>query len=165
MDEDRITDSPSLSDRRGQEMKTPDDVAEMMRLRACGFGVKRIARQLGCSHHTVKAYVAAGGVKPFKSADRTKRLDGLEDWVRERFIRHRGNADVVGQDLVAEKGLAVSRRTLQRAVQPYRQALRAEALATDLQGLGFPSELMQTVPYVVPVIALVLHAMRPRRGR
>jgi len=130
MDEDRITDSPSLSDRRGQEMKTPEDVAEMLRLRACGFGVKRIARQLGCSHHTVKAYVAAGGVKPFKSADRTKRLDGLEDWVRERFIRHRGNADVVRQDLVAEKGLAVSRRTLQRAVQPYRQALRAEALAT-----------------------------------
>jgi len=40
----------------------------------------------------------------------------------------------------------------------------AEALATDLQGLGLPSELMQTVPYVVPVIALVLHAMRPRRG-
>jgi simple sugar transport system permease protein len=40
----------------------------------------------------------------------------------------------------------------------------AEALATDLQGLGLPSELMQTVPYVVPVIALVLHAMR-RRAR
>ena len=130
MNEDQITDSPSLSDRRGQEMKTPDDVAEMLRLRACGWGVKRIARQLGCSHHTVKAYVAAGGVKPFKSADRAKRLDGLEGWLRERFIRHRGNADVVRQDLVAEKGLAVSRRTLQRAVQPYRQALRAEALAT-----------------------------------
>src|SRR3954467_6056555 len=28
------------------------------------------------------------------------------------------------------KGVAVSRRTLQRAVQPYRQALKAEALAT-----------------------------------
>jgi transposase len=31
---------------------------------------------------------------------------------------------------VSEKGLSVSRRTLQRAVQPYRQALKAEALAT-----------------------------------
>jgi hypothetical protein len=29
-------------------MKTPDDVAEMLRLRACGWGLKRIARQLGC---------------------------------------------------------------------------------------------------------------------
>ena len=38
----------------------------------------------------------------------------------------------------------------------------AEALATDLQGLGLPSELMQTVPYVVPVIALVAHSLRKR---
>nr|WP_244433117.1 helix-turn-helix domain-containing protein [Bradyrhizobium japonicum] len=27
----------------------------MLRLRACGWGLKRIARQLGCSHYTVKA--------------------------------------------------------------------------------------------------------------
>ncbi|MGL1311266.1 IS21 family transposase, partial [Vibrio parahaemolyticus] len=72
-----------------------------------------------CSHHTVKDYVAAGGVKPFKSPERARRLDGLEGWLRERFIRHRGNADVVRQDLLAEKDVAVSRRTLQRAVQPY----------------------------------------------
>src|SRR6476619_4646750 len=115
---------------RGQVMKTPDDVAEMLRLKVCGWGLKRIARHLCCSHHTVKAYVAAGGVKLFKSPDRPKRLDGLECWLRERFIRHRGNADVVRQDLLAEKGVTVSRRTLQRAVQPYRRALRAEALAT-----------------------------------
>ena len=44
-------------------MKTPDDVTEMMRLRACGWSVKRIAPQLGYSRHTVKDYVAAGGVK------------------------------------------------------------------------------------------------------
>ena len=130
MNEERITQNPSWSDPRGQVMKTPDDVAEMLRLRACGWGVKRIARQLGCSHHTVKAYVAAGGTKPFKSPRRPKRLDGHEEWLREKFIRHRGNADVVRQDLLAEKGVAISRRTLQRAVQPYRQALKAEALAT-----------------------------------
>ena len=59
-------------------MKTPDDVAEMLRLRACGWGVKRIARQLGCSHHTVKDYVAAGGVKPFKSPERRSGLTDLE---------------------------------------------------------------------------------------
>ena len=38
----------------------------------------------------------------------------------------------------------------------------AEAFATDLQGIGLPSELMQTVPYIVPVVALVLHAGRRR---
>src|ERR1700749_2120326 len=75
MKEERITEGSSWSDPQGQVMKTPDDVAEMLRLRACGWGLKRIARQLGCSHHTLKDYVAAGG--------------------GERFIRHRGNADVV----------------------------------------------------------------------
>ena len=130
MNEERIAESPSWSDPRREAMKTPDDVEEMLRLKACGWGVKRIAAELGCSHHTVKHYVAAGGVVPFKSPQRAKALDGHEDWLRERFIRHRGNADVVRQDLVAEKGLGVSLRTLQRAVAPYRQALKAEALAT-----------------------------------
>jgi transposase len=102
----------------------------MLRLKACGWGLKRIARELGCSHHTVKAYIEAGGVKPFKPPVRAKKLDGLDDWVRERFIRHRGNADVVRQELLAEKGIAVSPRTMQRTLQPYRQALKAEALAT-----------------------------------
>jgi simple sugar transport system permease protein len=41
----------------------------------------------------------------------------------------------------------------------------AEALSTSLQGLGLPSELMQTLPYTVPVIALVLHAARRRDRR
>ena len=34
MKEDRITESPSWSDPRGQVMKTPDDVAEMLRLKS-----------------------------------------------------------------------------------------------------------------------------------
>src|SRR3974377_2521899 len=134
MNEERITESPLWIDPRGQVMKTPDDVAEMLRVKACGWGLKRIARQLGCSHHTVKAYVAPGGGKPFKSPERPKLLDGLEGWLRERFIRHRGNADVVRQDLLAEKGVIVSRRTLERAVRSYRQGLKAEALATTRVG-------------------------------
>jgi ABC-type uncharacterized transport system permease subunit len=40
----------------------------------------------------------------------------------------------------------------------------AEAFATDLQGIGLPSELMQTVPYAVPVLALVIHAGRRQRA-
>lgn len=132
MREKRITETPLWSDPRGQEMKTPDDVAAMLRLRACGWGLKRIARELCCSHHTVRHYVEAGGLVPFRSPQRPKTLDGHEDWLRERFLRHRGNADVVRQELLAEKGLKVGLRTLQRAVQRYRQALKAEALASVL---------------------------------
>ncbi|MCK1679994.1 hypothetical protein IVA87_11145 [Bradyrhizobium sp. 147] len=149
MKQERITEGSSWIDPRGQVMKTPDDVAEMLPLRACGWGLKRIARQLGCGHHTVKGYVVAGGVKAFKSPERPKRLDGLEGWLRETLVRHRGNADVVRQDLLAEKGVTVSRRTLQRAVQPYRQALKAEGrlsrtpgfavVAATISGSSFPS--------------------------
>jgi hypothetical protein len=55
MEEERITES-ALQDEvlRGQVMKTPDDVAAMMPLKSLGWGAKRIARELGCSHHTVK---------------------------------------------------------------------------------------------------------------
>ncbi|MBX9458030.1 MAG: ABC transporter permease [Rhizobium sp.] len=39
----------------------------------------------------------------------------------------------------------------------------AEAVVISLQGRGLPSELLQAVPYIVPVIALVIHARRRRR--
>jgi len=130
MSEGRIARCPVWSDPQGQVMKTPDDVAAMVRLKACGWGLKRIAAELGCSHHTVKRYVAAGGFQGFQSPKRAKALDGEEAWLRERFLRRRGNADVVRQELLAEKGLSVSLRTLERAVRPFRQAMKAEALAT-----------------------------------
>ena len=57
-------------------------------------------------------------------------LDGLEDWLGEEFRRHRGNADVVRQELEREHGLKVSLRTVERAVAPLRQELAAEARAT-----------------------------------
>lgn len=36
-------------DPRRAEMKTPDDVSAMVRLKALGWGAKRIATELGCS--------------------------------------------------------------------------------------------------------------------
>ena len=47
MNEERITEGSSWSDPRGQVMKTPDDVAEMLRLRACGWCLKRIEVRRG----------------------------------------------------------------------------------------------------------------------
>ncbi len=53
-----------------------------------------------------------------------------ESWLQARFARHRGNADVIRQELATEKGIVVSLRTIERAVQPYRQELAARARAT-----------------------------------
>src|SRR5437868_5390519 len=39
---------------RREVMQTPDEVAAMLRLKALGWGVRRIAGELGCSHMTVR---------------------------------------------------------------------------------------------------------------
>jgi transposase len=111
-------------------MQTPDEVAAMLRLKALGWGVRRIAKELGCSHMTVRRYVADGGWAPHRGRGRPRALAGLEDWVAERFYRHAGNADVVRQELLAEKGIRLTLRTVEREVAPLRRELEAQARAT-----------------------------------
>lgn len=124
------TSAPQVELLRGDEMRTPDEVAAMLRLRALGWGTKRIAAELGCSRNTVKRYIEAEGWTAYRRPKRDRVLAGLEDWLAERFWQHRGNADVVRQDLEREHGLSISLRTVERAVAPLRRALRAEARAT-----------------------------------
>lgn len=113
-----------------QVMQTPEDVAQMLRLKAAGLGIKRIARKMGCSKNTVRRYLRAGGCVAYKVARRKRALRGLERWLSERLQQHYGNADVVRQDLARERGITVSLRTVERAVAPFRRELRAAELAT-----------------------------------
>src|SRR5579863_2164797 len=115
---------------RREVMQTPDEVAAMLRLKGLGWGIRRISRELGCSHMTVRHYVALGGWLPHRGRGRPRKLAGHEDWLAERFRRHGGNADVVRQELLAEKGIKLSLRTVERAVMPLRRELAAEARAT-----------------------------------
>lgn len=94
------------------------------------LGAKQIARALGVSKNTVKRYLRAGGWTPYTAPRRARALDGLEAWLQERFLRHRGNAAVVQQELKAEHVVEVSLRTVERACAQYRQALTAEVRAT-----------------------------------
>jgi transposase len=111
-------------------MREPEEVAAMLALHAKGWGAKRIARKFGVSRNTVKRYLAAGGWVAYRRAERGSRLAGLEVWLKERFRRHRGNAEVIRQELLAEKRIEVSLRTVERAVAPWRHELAAEARAT-----------------------------------
>jgi transposase len=111
-------------------MLEPEAVSAMLRLKELGLGTRQIARALGVSRNTVKGYIERGGWRAYKRPERRKVLDGLEAWLRERFERHRGNADVVRQELLTEKNLVVSLRTIERAVEPYRRELAAQARAT-----------------------------------
>ncbi len=42
-------------------METPEEVAPMLRLKALGWGVRRIAKDLACGHMTVQRYLSEGG--------------------------------------------------------------------------------------------------------
>jgi transposase len=122
--------APQVNDLRREDVPTPDEVAAMLQLHALGWGTRRIAAELGCSRNTVKRYVERGGWAPLAVASRPRALDGLESWLAERFRRHRGNADVVRQELLAERGINISLRTVERAVVHLRRELTAEARAT-----------------------------------
>lgn len=125
-------DGETLSARglRREAMLEPDEVTAMLRLRKLGWGSKRLAREFGCSRTTVKRYLGAGGWQPYQRRACGGKLAGHEAWLRERFFQHRGNADVVRQDLARDLGVTVSLRTVERAVSGYRQQLAAEARAT-----------------------------------
>jgi len=128
---DGSVETGSLEKALGSErMLAPEAVTTMLRLRELGWGIKRIAREVGCAKATVRRWVNAGGFVAYRRAQRPGVLAPLESWMAERFRAHRGNADVVRQELASEHGIRVSLRTVERAVKPLRQALVAEARAT-----------------------------------
>ena len=99
-------------------VQTPQDVEAMQQLWAAGWGRRRIARELGCSPETVRKYLRQGGCQPYGKPCRNTVLDDQREWLQQRFLTHRGNADVVRQELASEKGIEVSLRTVERAVEP-----------------------------------------------
>ena len=111
-------------------MLRPEEVEAMLRLHELGWGTRRIAREFGCGRNTVRRYLESDGWAPYGGSRRGGKLDGLDAWLRERFFRHRGNAEVVRQELSSELGVEASLRTVERAVAPHRRRLRAEARAT-----------------------------------
>jgi transposase len=63
-------------------------------------------------------WLAQGEWRPHPSRSRPAELDGLSDWLRERFRLHGGNTNAVRQELAREKNITVSLRTVERAVAP-----------------------------------------------
>ena len=112
------------------EMMRSDEVGAMLHLHALGWGLKRIAREFGCSKNTVRRYVAAEGRMAYSRPVRGGKLEDQEAWLKEYFFGHRGNAEVVRQDLLRELSIDVSLRTVERAVAPFRRLPTAEAKAT-----------------------------------
>ena len=114
-------------------IKHQDEVSAMLRLHSQGWSIHKLSREFSMSRVTVRKYLRNGGVVKYNLTDKRVfqgALRGHEDWLREKFFQHGGNADVIRQELESEKGIAVSLRTVERAVQAHREILRREALAT-----------------------------------
>jgi transposase len=116
--------------RWSETMLAPQEVQKMLALSALGWGAKRISKELGCSRNTVREYLRRGGWREMDVGARASVLAPHRAWLGQRLRQHRGNADVVRQDLARELGIEVSLRTVERAVAPLRRELRAEAVAT-----------------------------------
>lgn len=58
---------------RGETMQTPEEAAAMLRLKALGWGIRHIWEELGCSHMTVRRYVAAGDYVPYLGRGQNKK--------------------------------------------------------------------------------------------
>lgn len=114
---------------RGDQMLQTTDIEKILSLRSCGWGFKRISKELGVSRRIIKKYIKRGEHVPSAKL-RVKKLSGLESWLTERYRQHRGNADVVRQELFTEYQIKVSLRTVERAVQHLRQEDLTKAKAT-----------------------------------
>src|SRR5438128_8585863 len=97
----------------------------------CGVGSKAIARAVGVARNTVRRYLrqsieSTGQVRPT-----SRRLtDDRRIEARTLYEGPAGGNAVVVQRLLAERGLTVSVRTIERAVADIRRAQRVAALAT-----------------------------------
>ena len=75
---DRVTAPPAEDRGRRQGMRTPDEVAAMLRLKALGWGVRRIAAEFGCSHGTVRRYLKADGWVEYQAPQDVLNAFGFE---------------------------------------------------------------------------------------
>jgi IS30 family transposase len=55
-------------------MKTPEEVTAMARLKSLGWGVRRIAAELGCSKNTVKRWIREGDWRRCSTVSRSDTL-------------------------------------------------------------------------------------------
>src|SRR6478609_19370 len=114
---DQVSFAPPVDDGRRQGMRAPDEVAAMLRLRALGWGTRRIATELGCDRETVRRYLAAGGWAPYRPPARPGRQ--LQIDFGERAVRI-GEETVRVHLFVATLGY--SRRVYVRAFRHQRQS-------------------------------------------
>jgi transposase len=106
-------------------------VAAIRELAGRGIGSKTIARTVGIARNTVKRYLRAPIEPGIQVRPAARRLtDDVRHEARALYEGAAGGNAVVVQRLLAERGIDISVRTVERAVADIRRARRAAELAT-----------------------------------
>lgn len=112
-------------------MVDPEIVRQIRSLTAYGWGARRIGRELGVARGTVRRYLRGGDGAEMQQRPSRRRLDEASRALAVELFdtTAEGNAVVVRQ-LLAERGVDVDVRVVQRLLRPHRQQKRAAEIAT-----------------------------------
>jgi transposase len=112
-------------------MVEPEIVRQIRSLRACGWGARAIWRELGVARGTVRRYLRGGSAAETQQRPTRRRLDEASRVLAVELFdtTAEGNAVVVTQ-LLAERGIDVDLRVVQRLLRQHRQQKRAAEVAT-----------------------------------
>ena len=111
-------------------MVEPQVVRQMRILSERGWGVKAIAREVGVARNTVRRYLRSPHAGVQRRPSRQALNEDARARARELFVGPAAGNAVVVRDLLAERGVEVDVRTVQRAVADERREQRAAAVAT-----------------------------------
>jgi transposase len=112
-------------------MVDPEIVRQIRALHALSWPIRRIARELGVGRGAVRRYLRGGEAAEVQTRPTRRALTDVQraEVVRLFDTTAEGNAVVVAQ-LLAERGVDVNLRCVQRVVERHRRERRAAELAT-----------------------------------
>lgn len=112
-------------------MLAPEIVRQIRDLKGLGWGAKRIARETSVARGTVRRYLRDGISAEVQQRPGARRMDDATRTLAVELLDGpaQGNGVVVRR-LLAERGLAVPLRTVQRALALHRRVRRAAEVAT-----------------------------------
>ena len=113
----------------GEAMLEERDVRGIFALRARDWPIKAIARELSVAPNTVHFWLRRGEDAPRPAMGRPRVLDDWLPWVQARFREGVRNGDVLQQEL-ADRGVQVSLRTVERATTELRREALCQEKAT-----------------------------------
>lgn len=105
-------------------------VRQIRVLREAGWGAKRIAAEVGVARNTVRRYLRSPRASVQVRPNRRVLDDDARSQARELLVGAAGGNAVVVQQMLAERGIEVGLRAVQRAVAEQRRKARVSQLAT-----------------------------------